>query len=700
MAGDLRAVLLLSFAWISQTRYSDCPQHEWSSILVGDPIGWDSRNSWKGNTTSALHKALRTSRWRHRKCGGPVFKLPENLHRESGAVIAVHHGHDANIAIAIDGRVQCVLELERLFLKRYFHPSLTGNDFREQMLQALQVVALRCECEGGACPTRFETGVLIDLPYFKSPGHMQIPSVVEEVFEIKQWRHVHHHEAHALLGYYASPFSSALVVSYDGGGDDGYFNVFLARGHKVVRIARHNALLASFYVALILIFPEVSCYRQTHPILCEGLKKGSHILDNGWFRMCIYSDCDALTAAGKLMGYSGVGHSSPRAKAAVSLFADAFLGNISATQPNNHTSLDNCVNVPEDMMRMSCESSEGQESLALEVQNHFQQRIVGLVRDLLKEVSLSYAVEGIVMVGGAALNVLANQQIRDTLTQADGILDGMSNAPRDIYVPPAPNDAGIGIGALWAVQPPRVRQQLQYLGFRLWDEDLLEPEARRRGASQLSQLGGISYLAELLSGGPAWMQVSKNSSRKPIIAVVRGRQEFGPRALGHRSLLAVPDSSDVKKQLNSLKFRQWYRPVAPMIAEEALVQVFGRTVRSPTMELAPAVLAEVQKQFPALAHLDGTARHQSVAHQDEPWVHALLLAVAQQTGLAALINTSFNSRGKPICNSVSESLSMLDTLPDLDYVLIEDWLFRAPDVKKPLPQQEQRNMSIMPVLPG
>merc|ERR1719305_1681369 len=92
--------------------------------------------------------------------------------------------------------------------------------------------------------------------------------------------------------------------------------------------------------------------------------------------------------------------------------------------------------------------------------------------------------------------------------------------------------------------------------------------------------------------------------------------------------------------------------------------------------MAPQVRAEIGERFPALTHLDGTARHQSVGHGDEPWLHELLLAVGKRTGLAALINTSFNTKGRPIVNTVRECLKMLHELPDLDYVLIEDWLFR------------------------
>ena len=106
--------------------------------------------------------------------------------------------------------------------------------------------------------------------------------------------------------------------------------------------------------------------------------------------------------------------------------------------------------------------------------------------------------------------------------------------------------------------------------------------------------------------------------------MTRGRQEFGPRALGHRSLFAVTESEGMRKRMNRLKFRPWYQPVAPLVAVEALPSIFGHPIESPYMSLAPRVRPEMLAQFPALAHLDGTARHQSVGKEDEPWIHALL----------------------------------------------------------------------------
>lgn len=335
-------------------------------------------------------------------------------------------------------------------------------------------------------------------------------------------------------------------------------------------------------------------------------------------------------------------------------------------------------NYPAPLLRAACESVEGQRALGATIQLEFEKFVEERVKALLEHVG-HQEVEGIVLTGGCALNVLANQRIYDLVTNSSSSGSSVSSV-LDVYVPPAPNDSGLSLGATWSVAPPKVRQPLQYLGFPLWDEATLPRYARNRGAKLLSSLGGVEYLADLLAGGDPWLRQRNSSAAKPIVAVVRGRQEFGPRALGHRSLLAVPDSHQMRERMNRLKARQWYRPVAPMIAEEALRQVFGRHVSSPFMTMAPQVLPETRRSFPALSHMDGTARHQSVARTEEPWIHALLMAVGKRTGLAALINTSFNTKGKPIVNRISECLSMLDDLPDLDFVVIEDWIFRKRNV--------------------
>ncbi|CAK9050006.1 unnamed protein product [Durusdinium trenchii] len=573
-----------------------------------------------------------------------------------GAVLALHMGHDASMAVSYRGRVQCVLELERLFGQRYYRPPLSDPaQFQASWNLAFEKVQTRCVFEDG-WPLRFEHAVLVAPPVHETEQAMLIMAA-EQFFSIEKWHLVDHHEAHALSAFHSSPFRSALIVSYDSAGNDGHFNVYVGSFDKLERIAQLDYSLGHAYNALASLLPEVTGRPIDEFFACD-MNFSDELLASKelYFEKNPFA---TLSWAGKLMGYAAVAAPREDLRHSVRFFieaSNAWIGVGSYAQK-----------YPPALVKAACESAESQRELAATIQSEFEAFVHARVGALLQHIGHGQ-VEGLVLTGGCALNVLANQRIYDTFT-AD------TAAPLGFYVPPVPNDSGLSLGALWSIAPPRVRQPLQYLGFPLWDEALVLRHARQRGAQRLSKLGGIEYLAELLAGGEVWRRQRNHTADKPIVAVVRGRQEFGPRALGHRSLLAVPDG-DMKKRMNRLKARQWYRPVAPMIAEEALNQVFGRDVRSPFMTMAPRVRPEIQKSFPSLVHLDGTARHQSVSQFDEAWIHALLLAVGRHTGLAALINTSFNTKGKPIVNTVKESLRMLDELPDLDFLIVEDWLFR------------------------
>ena len=680
-----------SFLWHAAVAGSQefekfCDTEIYPPCDVGLPVGRDSPGLWTANATGLSIKASRSTRRlnpaRSSELGSPKTRrpyeelsLPESLHVEEKTVIALHAGHDGSIAIGKGGRIQCVLELERLFEDRYFIPTIDNFNFHWQ--RAVDMVLEHCECEHAPCPTSFDYGIMVNFGGGVPVQHAQLPHIVERFFHVREWRNVNHHEAHALMGYFASPFRSAFVLSYDGGGNDGVFNAFLGRGFELHRIGRKPLNLGSGYYKLASFLQEVNGYPETQSLVCERLEEE----DGDWVELqMLFPISKFVTFAGKLMGYSGLADPSEDIGRWVREYFHRWA-----------VGLDE---VPRVFLSKVCEGIESQRMLAATIQAEFERVVQPIVQDYLRELQLKgISVEGVVLTGGCALNVVANQLVRDTLTELRSTQPDLTK-PRDVYVPPAPNDSGLTVGAIWAVAPPMgPRQPLQYLGFRLWDVDELPKEAEARGARSLSQLGGVDYLAELLAGGPAWTG-NKPKHKKPIIAVVRGRQEFGPRALGHRSLLAVPDSQDMRERMNRLKFRQWYRPVAPMIAEEALEEVFGFKYNSAYMEFAPKVRDEVRERFPAIAHFDGTARHQSVSHEDEPWVHALLLAVGKLTGLAALINTSFNSKGKPIVNTVEASLEMLDQLEDLDYVLIEDWLFRAPAVKQEV-QVPKRQVTVL-----
>ena len=162
-----------------------------------------------------------------------------------------------------------------------------------------------------------------------------------------------------------------------------------------------------------------------------------------------------------------------------------------------------------------------------------------------------------------------------------------------------------------------------------------------------------------------------------IVGIARGRSEHGPRALGHRSLFADATSPRAKARLNRLKYREAWRPVAPIVAAAAAPALFeaGEHWRSPHMSVAPRFTPEACAQLPAVCHVDGTARLQSLERIDEPWVYAVLEALAELTGEPVVCNTSFNRRGEPILNTAAEALSLLCEEPELGYVVVEDALF-------------------------
>lgn len=579
-------------------------------------------------------------------------QITQKVEAPEQTILALHLAHDSSITVSRNGRIQCILELERLFEKRYFAPPLKDwREFKSNWNTALQTVRKRCICEDGWKPSHFTDAVLV-FPGYQEEQFLLI-FLAERVFSIDKWHYCDHHQAHALAAFHSSPFRSALVLSYDSTGNDGSFNVYLGSFDRVTRIAQLDYSMGKGYEFLASLLPEVTGAPLEAFWDCsqsEKMENNSELV--GPHTPYFLTDYKSLSWAGKLMGYAATGKAVEDLRPLVRFFFEA------TGSPGDN-------NFPAPLLRAACASVEMQRDLAATIQLEFEDFLEGRVQKLLEHVG-PLQVEGIVLTGGCGLNVLANQRIHDLA----------SMWTLDVHVPPAPNDSGLSLGAVWSVSAPKVRQPLQYLGFPLWDEDKLARFAWTRGAQHLPSLGGVDYLADLLVGGDPWIRQRNGSAEKPIIAVVRGRQEFGPRALGHRSLLAVPDSHEMRERMNRLKVRQWYRPVAPMIAQEALLEVFGRSVASPYMTMAPQVLPEIRDRFPALAHLDGTARHQSVSSRDEPWIHALLMAVGKRIGLAALINTSFNTKGKPIVNTIKECISMLDNLPDLDFVVIEDWIFR------------------------
>lgn len=262
--------------------------------------------------------------------------------------------------------------------------------------------------------------------------------------------------------------------------------------------------------------------------------------------------------------------------------------------------------------------------------------------------------DNLAMAGGVALNCVMNAVVRD-------------RGPfSSVWVQPAAGDAGTALGAALLVDA-RERQACErawtmahaYLGPAFTDDDI----------EQLLRQSKLQYRkTDDIAGDTARLL-----AQDKIVGWFQGRMEFGPRALGARSILASPIDAGMQERLNTLKDREDFRPVAPVVLEEAAADWFVDGGPSPFMLFVYQVRPEMAGRIPAVRHVDGTARIQTVARAHNPLMHALLSQFAALTGVPILVNTSFNTRGEPIVCTPRDALESFCTTP-LDALAIGSFL--------------------------
>jgi carbamoyltransferase len=153
--------------------------------------------------------------------------------------------------------------------------------------------------------------------------------------------------------------------------------------------------------------------------------------------------------------------------------------------------------------------------------------------------------------------------------------------------------------------------------------------------------------------------------------------EFGPRALGARSILASPTDADMQARLNEIKDREDFRPVAPVVLAEKAAEWFVRAGDSPFMLFVNDVVPDRADRIPAVRHVDGTARIQTISRSQNPLYYDLIAAFERRTGVPVLVNTSFNTRGEPIVCTPRDAVECFWTSP-LDALVIGSYLLQKP----------------------
>ncbi len=289
---------------------------------------------------------------------------------------------------------------------------------------------------------------------------------------------------------------------------------------------------------------------------------------------------------------------------------------------------------------------------AAAIQKLFEERCLMLLEKYLGETLRQTGL--LAFAGGGALNVKLNQCIV-ALPHV-----------KELFVQPASGDSGTALGAASFVAaeagqcPPRMRHA--YLGPAYGDEQILEAVkslGRRVTAKRDDDI--VTITADLLAAGHpvAWFQ---------------GRMEFGPRALGNRSILGCPSASNIADRINEqIKFRERWRPFCPSVLDRVAPSIIGTDHPAPFMTITFDVVPEWKPRIPEVVHEDGTARVQIVEKDTNPRYYALLEALEVRTGNAVVLNTSLNRRGEPMVCSPTDALNMFMGC-DLEYLVLGDWL--------------------------
>ena len=428
-----------------------------------------------------------------------------------------------------------------------------------------------------------------------------------------------HHLSHAAYACWSSPFTDAACLVVDGMGETGASAIFALEGGRIREVKRHRGRESiGFYFGLV---TDLAGFDQA---------KGEE-----W----------------KIMGLAPYGRTDPDLMAILRRLYTVEDGRLKFADEATVQAVaaEILARRPKDV------GEQGWADLARCGQDIFSE----LMDVLVAEAWRLAPSDNLVIAGGCGLNSSYNGRVL-----------GRSGFKR-LHVPSAPADDGNAIGAAWLALaeddpdwkgPARAARPLTpYLGSTVSTEPLermaeWEPRARRLGHE-----GVTREAAKILAEGG-------------LVGWVQGRAEFGPRALGNRSILADPRPAHAKESLNAkVKYREAFRPFAPSILAEAGPDWFEDYADSPYMERTLVWREAMRERVPAVVHADGTGRLQSVTRERNPAYAALIAAFAELSGVPILLNTSFNVMGKPILHTAEDAILMFYTT-GLDAIVVEDWI--------------------------
>lgn len=341
------------------------------------------------------------------------------------------------------------------------------------------------------------------------------------------------------------------------------------------------------------------------------------------------SNTDSLVYAGKVMGLCAYGNIRTEWIEAMVNYYDS--------KAQSLTTLGKAIG-----LNLTYNSLKGQQSYDLAATSQFV--FENFVLEILKPYIDSY--DNFILVGGCALNVLFNQKLKEILNKKN----------KNLYVPPNPNDCGLSLGQ-YLMHNQKTDVDV-YSGFDILDREKFENYKEKYNTRKID----TQEIVDILKEGK-------------IIGLVEGCSEIGPRALGNRSIICDPSFPNMKDTLNAkVKFREWFRPFAPVCRLEDKDKYFNKAYESEFMSYAPDVKEDYNVELKTITHEDGTARLQTVTKKQHSTFYNILSELDKSNEIPVILNTSFNIKGRPILTTIEDAIYVLENT-ELDYLIVENYLF-------------------------
>lgn len=449
---------------------------------------------------------------------------------------------------------------------------------------------------------------------------------------------VEHHLAHIASAYYLSEFDSSAGFSYDGSGDFASAMAARCEGTRIEIIDRvrlpHS--MGHYYTAMCQ-FIGFDLFGEEYKVMGlapygedlyeEQMRKIVDVVGTDWFRL----NMDYFSTH---RGLSEAQLSDDGAMKLGRLFSDKVI---------------DLFGEPRDR---KAPITQREKDIARSTQVHFERAAANCINSLQQKMSI----KNLSMAGGCALNGVMNARIYREFDVDK------------VYLQCASSDDGTAIGAAFACWHMGLgKTERFHMKHGFWGPEY--PDWRIRQA--IEEAGYVAH--ECRDAGETVSVAADHIADGAVVGWYQGRSEWGPRALGNRSILANPAIPTMKDTINTkIKKRESFRPFAPSVLRDEVGRFFEQDIDSPFMMHVVKFKPEFQKSFPAVTHVDGTGRMQSVDPQNNALYYRLISAIKERTGYGIVLNTSFNEN-EPIVDTPEQAIACFDRT-DMDVLVMGNFV--------------------------